>query len=55
MSERGGYQKSGKFGKIGNLTKIRRKDLDLREQAKEGGIRIAPNLTKTANLVKLVI
>ena len=29
--------KFDKFGKIGDLTKARRKDLDLREQVKEGG------------------
>ena len=60
-SERGGYQESSEFdengeiGKIGDLTKFRRKDLYLRERAKEGGIRKAVNLTKTANLAKLAI
>ena len=60
-SERGGHQQSGEFdengelGEIGDLTKVCRKHLDLRERAKEGGIRKAANLTKTANLVKLAI
>ena len=60
-SEREGYQesgefdKNGEFGEIGNLTKFRQKDLDLRKRAKEGGIREAANLTKTANLAKLAI
>ena len=39
---------NNKFGEIGDLTKFRRKDLDLRQRAKEGGIRKAANLTKAA-------
>ena len=40
-SERGGYQESGEFdengefGEIGDLTKSRQKDLDLRQRTKE--------------------
>ena len=37
MSEKGGYQESGEFGEISDLTKCGRKDLDLSKRAKEGG------------------
>ena len=61
-SEKRGYQlksdefdKNGKLGEIGNLMKFCRKDLDLREQAKDGGIKKVENLTKMVNVAKLVI
>ena len=44
---------NNKFGEIGDLTKFRRKDLDLRQRAKEGGIRKAANLTKFTFIVTI--
>ena len=35
-SKRGGYQESGEFDEIGDLTKVLLRDLDLRERAKGG-------------------